>query len=116
MAAVQQDEGPPPWAPAKGHPVHYKYRYYASASIYFDVERRVYFYRNDGLWIASATLPSGIQIGPDSYVILDMGTDKPYKFHSSVVKHYSPGHVKKFVKGKGTGTGHGKKGGKKGGK
>jgi hypothetical protein len=41
----------------------------------------------------------------DNYIVLKMGTAKPYHFHSNVVKRYPPGQVKKYVQG----TGKGKK-------
>jgi hypothetical protein len=34
------------------------------------------------------------------HVALQMDTDKPYQFHSDVVKSYPPGHLKKAEKDK----------------
>jgi len=35
-------KGPPPWAPAHGHRAKYRYQYYPSTSVYFDVEGYIF--------------------------------------------------------------------------
>ena len=94
-------KGPPPWAPAHGYRAKYRYRYYPSVYVYFDIGRRLYFYLHHGEWRVSAKLPVGIRVAVDEYVILEMDNDKPYKFHSEVVERYPPGHQKQKGKGKG---------------
>lgn len=104
-----REKGPPPWAPAHGYRAKYRYRYYPPASVYFDIGRRLYFHLHLGQWRVSATLPTGIRIDMNKYVILEMDTAKPYTFHSEVVKRYPPGHQKHKHKWKGKGKGKGKK-------
>ena len=101
-------KGPPPWAPAHGRRAKYRYRYYPSAYVYFDIGRKLYFYLHLGEWRVSATLPPRIRIDVGEYVMLEMDTGKPYRFHPEVVKRYPPGHQKHKYKEKGKGKGKGK--------
>jgi hypothetical protein len=98
-------EGPPPWAPAHGYRAKHRYFYYPSSYVYFDTGRNLYFYFEGGQWRVAASLPAGIKLNVNDYVILEMDTDKPYQFHSEVVKRYPPGHQKQKVKGKSKGKG-----------
>ncbi len=93
--------GPPPWAPAHGHRAKFTYRYYPSSFVYFNIDRGMYFYLSDGMWVNSYSLPHTISLSPDDYVILKMDVDKPYAFHKDVAKKYPPGLKKKKSKGKG---------------
>ena len=95
--------GPPPWAPAHGYRAKYRYHYYSSSYVYYDIGRRLYFYYRAGDWQVSVSLPAGIDIEAREYVVLDMDTDKPYQYHSDVVKHYPPGQAQKATKEKGKG-------------
>ena len=95
--------GPPPWAPAHGHRAKHRYYYYPASYVYFDVERRVYFYYRDAGWQVSVSLPVGIHIDAGDHVVLEMETDKPYQYHTEVAKHYPPGQAKKEGHGKGKG-------------
>ena len=92
--------GPPPWAPAHGYRAKYHYYYYPASYVYFDVERRLYFYYGGDQWKVSVSLPAEIRINTADYVVLDMETDKPYRYHTDVVKHYPPGQAKKLKKEK----------------
>jgi hypothetical protein len=92
--------GPPPWAPAHGYRAKYHYYYYPESQVYFEVGRGFYFYYDDGQWRVVASLPAGIYIDVHDYVELDMDTDRPYVFHSEVVKRYPPGQAKKRGKWK----------------
>ena len=97
--------GPPPWAPAHGYRAK-KYRYYPSTQVYFDTQRDVYFYYSGGDWRVSASLPGRIRVNMGDHVTLEMGTDRPYRYHSEVVRHYPPGHAKD--KGRGNDRGRGR--------
>ena len=77
-------KGPPPWAPAHGYRAKHRYYYYPSSHVYYDTGRKLYFYFEGG-----------------DHVTLEMDTDKPYEFHSHVVKKYPPGQMKKKEKAKG---------------
>ena len=91
-------KGPPPWAPAHGYRAKYRYQYYPSTSVYFDVGRRLYFYYEYGQWRVSASLPARISIEIGDYVNIEMDTEKPYEFHNDVVKKYPSGKKKKGKK------------------
>lgn len=93
--------GPPPWAPAHGHRAKHRYRYYPASSVYFEVERKVFFYYSNGQWRVSVSLPAGLRVDFRDYVSLEMDTPRPYHYHSEVVKKYPPGHLKKHPKEKG---------------
>jgi hypothetical protein len=98
---VAEDQGPPPWAPAHGYRAKYHYYYYPDCSVYFDAGRSLYFYYQGDGWGVGASLPGGIQINVNNYVELDMDTDKPYVYHTDVMKRYPPGQAKKMDVGKG---------------
>lgn len=88
--------GPPDHAPAHGYRA--KYNYYPAAQVYFDTERKVYFYLDGDSWNMSVSLPKDIKIGLGDYVTIEMDTDKPYsKFKEHKVK-YPPGQLKKKKK------------------
>jgi hypothetical protein len=87
--------GPPPWAPAHGYRAQYRYRYYPSFYVYFDLGRRVYFYLEGDRWRISAHLPSAIRIESADYVTIELKTDKPYEYFAEHKKKYPPGQAKK---------------------
>ncbi|HPU46283.1 MAG TPA: hypothetical protein PLQ91_01465 [Bacteroidales bacterium] len=82
---------PPPHAPAHGVRTKYQYRYYPSLGIYYDINRGIYFYLESGIWKSSNALPSNITISLKDYVVLDLDTDKPYKYYNKHKKQY-PSH------------------------
>lgn len=95
------EQGPPPWAPAHGHRAKHRYRYYPESYVYYDSGRSVYFYYENGRWQVSVSLPSSIHIEVNDYVSLEMDTDKPYRYHTDVVKRHPPGKQKKKSRGRG---------------
>jgi len=99
-ASPRAKGGPPRWAPAHGYRAKYRYRYYPSFYVYFDFERRVYFYLEGGGWRVSARLPSGIHIEVGNYVNIELETDRPYEFFSEHRKKYPAGQAKKKKKHK----------------
>ena len=86
---------PPPHAPAHGYRAKHKYYYYPSCSIYFDIERKVYFYLSGENWEMKAELPSTLKVKLGDHVTLELETDKPYTNHKKHQKKYPPGQVKK---------------------
>ncbi|MFW6272038.1 MAG: hypothetical protein ACOC1Q_03235 [Desulfosalsimonas sp.] len=70
--------------------------YYPSAQIYYDTGRSLYFYYRGGNWEVSARLPGELmaRITAD-HVTLEMDTERPYEYHSDVVKRHPPGQSKK---------------------
>lgn len=95
-APPPKEPGPPPWAPAHGRRAKHRYHYYPASYVYFDVGRKVYFYYDSNRWQASVSLPAGIHIDVNKYVMLDMDVDEPYRFHPDVVKRYPPGQLRKL--------------------
>jgi hypothetical protein len=77
-----------------------KYLYYPSSQVYFDAGRSLYFHYGGGKWHASVSLPDSVRIDVNDSVSLELGTKKPYEFHSMVVKKYPPGQLKKLGMGK----------------
>jgi len=102
-ASRSPDSEPPPWAPTHGVRGKYRYHYYPSASVYLDLDRQVYFYRSDGHWLETRTLPAGIYFDRHSYAVLEMGTPRPYTFHASIIKRHPPGQIRKLAKRNGKG-------------
>ena len=66
----------------------YHYWYYPSIQVYFDYERKVYYYPENGGWHHSSYLPSRYSTS-SSYVILDDDSDKPYVNHEKHIKKYN---------------------------
>lgn len=98
--APPPEPGPPPWAPAHGYRAKHHYYYYPASYVYFDTGRKLYFYYSDSRWQVSVSLPTAIHIDVGDYVALDMETDRPYTYHSDVVRRYPPGQAKKLEGGK----------------
>ena len=92
--------GPPPHAPAHGYRAKHKYRYYPSSSVYYDSDRRIYFYLEGDNWEVGASLPSRLRIGLGRSVSIELDTDKPYVYNAEHVKKYPPGKMKKKNKKK----------------
>ena len=93
-------KGPPAHAPAHGYRAKHQYRYYPSRSVYYDTDRRLYFYIKGDNWEVGASLPNRIRIGLGESVNIELDTDRPYVYHSEHVKKYPPGQMKKKNKKK----------------
>ena len=92
--------GPPPHAPAHGYRAKHHYHYYPSSSVYYDNDRKLYFYLKGDNWEVGASLPSSIRVRLGDYVSIEMETDQPYIYHADHVKKYPPGQMKKKNKKK----------------
>jgi len=92
---VSEKGGPPAWAPAHGHRAKHRYLYFPSCSVYYDTDRSVYFYIENGRWLVSVDLPNHLSAQLGNYVVLEMDTDKPYRQHGKHQKKYPPGQMKK---------------------
>jgi hypothetical protein len=92
--------GPPAHAPAHGYRAKHKYRYYPSCSVYYDSDRRIYFYLKADNWEIGASLPTNIRLGLGDSVNIELDTDKPYIYHADHVEKYPPGQKKKKNKKK----------------
>jgi hypothetical protein len=92
--SAAEKRGPPDWAPAHGYRAKHRYLYFPSCSVYYDTDRSIYFYIEDGHWVISADLPGGLSVRLGTYVVLEMDTDKPYRHHGQHQKKYPPGRMK----------------------
>lgn len=92
--AKNKAAGPPPHAKAHGYRAKYAYRYYPSAQVYYDVDRRAYFYLEGNSWRISVSLPNALRVQLGDFVTLDMDSDKPYVKFKEHKKSYPPGHLK----------------------
>ena len=82
--------GPPAHAPAHGYRAKHKYRYYPSKSVYYDTDRRLYFYLKGDNWEVGASLPTKLKAGLGDSVTLELETAKPYIHHAEHAVKYRP--------------------------
>ena len=101
IAGKKKKTGPPAHAPAHGYRAKHQYRYFPSAYVYFDVNRKLYFYLRGGNWEAAVSLPGDIKVKLGSYVSIELETDKPYMYYKQHKTKYPPGQMKKHGKNKG---------------
>lgn len=96
---VSSQHGPPDHAPAHGYRAKRSYRYYAAKEVYYDAERRIYFYIEGGIWKSGISLPYHIEVSLGKYVTVELDSDTPYAYHQKQ-KHQKnhkvpPGQAKK---------------------
>lgn len=94
---------PPEHAPAHGRRAQqrYQYHYYPNAQVYFDLDRKLYFYISANRWKVSVSLPEYFRRRlNDHHVPLDMAVAKPYQEFRQHKKQYPPGLAKKKEKKK----------------
>jgi hypothetical protein len=72
------------------YPKIYSYRYYPSCSVYYDVNRKLYYYIEDDNWTISQSLSSNLERKLGDHVKIDMDNDKPYIDHHKHVKEFQP--------------------------
>lgn len=75
--------GPPPWAPAHGYRRKFTYAHYPSCNVYFDRERKLWFWIEGRDWKIGVELPSRIRIDESEGVTIELDTDTPYASGSS---------------------------------
>jgi len=92
------NHGPPTYT-ASGY--YYDYYYYPYTSVYFHISTGEYYYRTDGSWHRSRTLPRNIYIDPRDRVKLRISDPKPYAHNSErraqhrvPSYHYQPNPVR----------------------
>lgn len=105
VVVAQPAPGPPPWAPAYGRRAmaSYRYYYYPSSGVYFNVATGSYFYMDGGGWQVGMSLPSTLVIDSSDYVAIELDSDRPYLFYDQHRLKYK-GHGR--FKGNGQGRGH----------
>ncbi len=98
---VAHTHGPPDHAPAHGYRAKYRYRYYPAKEVYYNTERRVYFYIEGGVWVSDALLPYQLKISLGEYETVEMDSDTPYAYHEHKNKKKNkvpPGQAKEKKK------------------
>lgn len=91
-------DSPPAHAPAHGRRAQqqFRYQYYPDAQVYFDLDRKLYFYISANRWKVSVSLPEYFHLHlRDHHVLLEMDIDRPYREYSRHKKLYPPGQAKK---------------------
>jgi hypothetical protein len=68
----------------------YAYRYYPSCSVYYDTDRKLYYYLQDGGWKIFSYLPRNFNRELGYYVKLNMDTDKPYIYFDNHIRQFPP--------------------------
>jgi len=93
-------KGPPPHAPAHGYRAKHRYRYYPAVSVYFDIDRKTYFYLDGESWRVAVELPERLRVRLGEPVTIEMESDRPYEKHEEHKKRFPPGQLKKNKKNK----------------
>ncbi|SEP60041.1 hypothetical protein [Flavobacterium urocaniciphilum] len=91
-------QGPPPWAPAKGYRAKTRHIYFPQHNFYYDIQKRVYFYLNNGTWSVSVSIPApfiSINLGGATQIQLDYYGNYPYYFNNDHCTRYKVVKVKK---------------------
>ena len=68
----------------------YSYRYYPLCSVYYDTNRKLYYYLQDGGWKIFSHLPRNFNRELDYYVKLNMDTDKPFIYFDNHIRQFPP--------------------------
>jgi hypothetical protein len=89
--AAYQGAAPPstPTAPAPEQRLRYKYQYYPDVNVYYEPTREVFFYMHEGEWIKSPTLPRELRKRLGDFVIVELLSDDPTRYHADIMRHYS---------------------------
>jgi hypothetical protein len=77
-AREHHQHGPPSHAPAYGYRHKYKYHYYPDKNVYYDLERKLYFYLQGDQWKTGVELPTSIRLNLGKSTSLELDTDVPY--------------------------------------
>ena len=74
---------------------NYSYQYYPNCSVYFDIQRGLYFYREDDNWKIFSALPKNLKRQLGDYVKIETESDKPYLDNKKHAKKFPPKGLKK---------------------
>ena len=73
-----QTHGPPAHAPAHGWRRKHAYVHYPSCNVYYDRERRLYFWLEGRDWKVGVELPGSFRIDVRAAVTIELDSDVPY--------------------------------------
>ena len=79
-------QGQPPREPAHRNPAEHVYRYYPASEVYYDTERRIYFYIEGGAWESDALLPYDLRQSLGRCETIKLFSDTPYEHHAAAHK------------------------------
>ncbi len=88
---ASKQQGPPPWAPAKGYRAKTRYVYFKDYDVYYDHNKGVYITLSGKNWSVSTKLPailSRVDLITAVKVDLDFDGDEPQKYHNDHTKKY----------------------------
>lgn len=71
------------------HGPHYRYYYYPDASVYYDTDRRVYYFLDNG-WRSGGRLPRALAVRLDDPVLIEMDSSAPYERYDEHRAAYPP--------------------------
>jgi len=80
--------GPPSHGHGHGYRGKYHYRYYPEVGIYFDMNRSLYFFQDNG-WRCAANLPGHLRL-VGAPIILDLDDDTPYSRYYEHREKFAP--------------------------
>lgn len=87
---------PPPHAPAHGYRAKHRYTYYRDHQIYHSPESGLWFWMDrDGDWRFGVHLPILLQQYTVGGIVIELDSDRPYREHDYVVRHYGKGPDRK---------------------
>ena len=73
----------------------YSYQYYPKCSVYYDIQRGLYFYRDDGTWKIFSSLPRNIGQQLGDFITIETDSDKPYLDNDKHEKKFPPDDSRK---------------------
>ena len=73
----------------------YSYQYYPNCSVYFDIQRSLYFYREDDNWKIFSALPKHLERQLGDFVKIETESAKPYLDNKKHAKKYPPEGLRK---------------------
>ena len=85
LAQGKAKGGPPPWAPAHGYRAKTRHIYFSDHNFYYDVQKGVYIYMNNGKWSIAVKLPTTfakVDLNKAVQVELELNTDSPQKYNA----------------------------------
>ena len=92
-------KGPPAHAPAHGYRAkQHTYYYYPDISVYFDRDRKAYFWMEEGVWRMGTRLPKMFSVADARRVRVTLDTAQPYTKHAQVKKDHPAKEKKRAAK------------------
>lgn len=91
LAQGKAKGGPPPWAPAHGYRAKTRHIFFSDHNFYYDVQKGVYIYMNNGKWSIAVKLPTmfaKVDLNSAVKVELELNTDSPQKYNADHKEKY----------------------------